>query len=90
MKTKSSQNKTVEKFFLCQCHAEGVWITKESNEKEFYFSLWGQGRYPKTPRLWDRLRNCWKILTTGVAYEDQIVLSSDTAKKMANFIVGNL
>ncbi len=84
------RKKDIEKFFFCECHAEGVWITKDAIDKVFYLSLWGNGYSPKTPRLWDRLRTCWKILTTGTAFEDQIVLSSKTAKNMANFISSNI
>ncbi len=90
IKTKSGQNKTFEKFFFCECHAEGMWIVKEATDKEFYFSFWGQGISPRTPRLWDRLRSCWKILRTGVAYEDQLVISSETARRIASFIYSSI
>ncbi len=82
--------KDLERFFFCECHGEGMLVTKFAGENQFYFSYWGQGFHPKAQSFWDRIRGCWKIITTGNAYDDELVLSAETAKKMAHFLISNI
>lgn len=75
-----------EKFFKCDCHGEGMFITRFEEEEEFYFSYWGQGFYPRNMGLWQRIKMCWQILWKGEAFEDEIILHKDKAGEMAVWI----
>jgi hypothetical protein len=37
-----------EKFLKCDCHGEGMLVTKFDDEPVFYFSYWRQGLDPVT------------------------------------------
>ena len=36
--------------------------------------------------FWARLRSCWKILTTGYPYGDQVILCAEQMEKLAEYI----
>jgi len=69
--------------FICSCGSEGITIEKFSDEDELYLSVWERGfSYPMT---WiQRLKHIWQILRNGKLYGDQLVLSPDTARALAN------
>lgn len=72
-------------FTLCSCFGEGLRLVYWDDDKDFYVSMWkdrGDGR-----TCWrQRFRHIWRILTKGEPWEDEIILSMDEAKKMAQFI----
>ena len=80
------KDKDSEIFVKCDCHAEGMFVTRFEGEGEFYFSYWGRGITPRNMRLWERVKLCWKVLSTGNAYEDEIILSKDKAGMLAAWI----
>ena len=88
-----------EKFFKCDCHSEGMLITKFDNEEEMYFSYWRQGIDPIKLSWWMRLKLCWMALTKRNYFEDEIILNKEKAMELAlwiqdehktKFAVGNL
>lgn len=78
--------KDSEIFFKCDCHGEGMFVTRFEDEEEFYFSYWAQGLCPRNMTLRQRIRLCWKVLWTGEAFEDEIILHKDKAGEMAVWI----
>ena len=79
-----------EKFIKCDCHSEGMLITKFDDEEELYFSYWREGINPIKLSWWMRLRLCWMALTKGNYYEDQVILNKEKAIELASWIVLNV
>lgn len=73
------------KFFECSCSSELLSVDKFDDEPEIYMSIWYRG-VPR-PMSWrDKFRYCWRIITHGSPYGDQIVLSKETATDLADHI----
>ena len=75
-----------EKFIKCDCHSEGMLITKFDDEEELYFSYWREGINPIKLSWWMRLRLCWMVLTKGNVYNDQVILNKEKAMELALWI----
>ena len=46
----------------------------------------------KRNSLWQRIRHCWQILTTGTPYGDSVVFDKQTVEELRNHldeIIGN-
>ena len=78
-----------EKFLKCDCHGEGMLVTKFDDEPVFYFSYWRQGLDPVKLTWWMRLKLCWMVLVKGNYYEDEIILNKETATELADWIKEN-
>lgn len=78
-----------QQFFSCDCNAEGVLLSKFDDEDDIYLAIYTYGQFHSKPTIWNRIKYCWHHLTTGRIYQDQIVLDSKTAKKLANWIIKN-
>jgi len=91
-------------FIECECRAHLLLIesdveifdstnsntTKPRVRQEFDLAMFTYGTYHKKPTFWERLRIIWNYLKTGRMHEDQIILSPDEAKKLADFINDNI
>ena len=75
-----------EKFIKCDCHGEGILVTKYDDEEEMYFSYWREGMNPIKLSWWMRLKLCWMVLTKGNVYDDQVVLNKEKAMELALWI----
>jgi hypothetical protein len=78
-----------EKFIKCDCHSEGMLITKFDDEEELYFSYWREGINPIKLSWWMRLKLCWMVLTKGNVHDDQVILNKEKSKELANWINEN-
>ena len=79
-----------EKFIKCDCHGEGILITKFDDEEEMYFSYWRQGINPIKLSWWMRLKLCWMALTKGNVYDDQVILNKEKAIELASWVLLNV
>ena len=80
--------KVWRKFIECACGMEGIMISYEyeDKEKEVYFidlALFSFGSLGNQLSLQKRLKCCWRTLTTGYPYTDQIMLDKKRAKELA-------
>jgi hypothetical protein len=75
-----------EKFVKCDCHGEGMLVTKFDGEEEMYFSYWRQGIDPTKLSWWMRLKLCWMVLTKGSYFEDEVILNKEKAIELALWI----
>jgi len=58
-------------------------ISYDVKEKDFlYISLFGHNLHHSFCCWSNRLRHIWKIIVTGVPYEDEFLLTQDQAKKL--------
>ena len=76
-----------EKFIKCDCHSEGILVTKFDDEEEIYFSYWREGINPIRLSWWMRLKLCWMVITKGNYYEDQVILNKEKSKELALWIL---
>ena len=79
-----------EKFFKCDCHSEGMLVTKFDDGEEIYFSYWREGVNPIKLSWWMRLKLCWMVLTKGNVYDDQVILNKEKAIELASWILLNV
>lgn len=75
------------KFFDCECHTECIELQPEKEDKFIYFSIYKFGGKDRKTPFFTKIKYIWKIIKTGNPYEDQIVLSNQTAKEMAEYIL---
>ena len=72
----------------CACYGEAIEVTYWPNDDipdEIWFSIWKQGfDYPLGWR--EKVRWCWNILRNGKLWADNIVVSPEQAKQVADFI----
>ena len=72
----------------CVCHGEALEVTHWPNKDcpdEIWFSIWQQGF--TVPLCWrERFRWCWNILRKGKPWKDNIILTPEKAKEVADFI----
>lgn len=68
---------------ICSCSTEILRLCQYPNEKEIYLSIHSM---QLNVSLWDKLKHCWKILTTGQPYGDQVVLSDESVKTLSKFM----
>lgn len=81
--------KEKKKFLECSCYSEGILVSKFDDENEFYFSFWSRGINPTKLTAWTRIKLCCKVLFTGQCYGDEVILSQELSKELANFIDKN-
>ena len=75
-----------EKFIKCDCHSEGILVTKFDDGEEMYFSYWKEGINPIKLSRWARQQQSRKVLTKGNYYDDQVVLNREKAMELALWI----
>ena len=75
-----------EKFIKCDCHGEGILVTKYDDEEEMYFSYWREGMNPIKLSWWMRLKLCYLALFKGNFYGDQVILNKEKAMELALWI----
>ena len=72
----------------CECYGEALEVTHWRNKDcpdEFWFAIWQQGF--KVPLCWrEKIRWCWNILRKGKPWKDNIILTPEHAKQVADFI----
>lgn len=80
---KNNNNKS--EFFECACSGHAMNVMKFENEEEVYISIWKRGTVDNMS-MWQKLRNCWKVLRDGTPYEDEVVLNKETQTKLVKML----
>lgn len=75
--------KVIRKFITCSCESEAILLEKYKGEDEVYLSLFGRGLNIKRYNIKDRIRHIWHIIVKGFPYTDEIVLSKEKVKELA-------
>ncbi len=75
-----------EKFYSCDCGAEGIVLSCEQEDEEntyyIYMSLFEHYYHGKILSFLERIKWCLQILKNGKPYLDCIVLNTDIAKEL--------
>jgi len=75
--------KIKELFIKCDCHTEILNIERDDDVGMYYFCIY---EVDKNKMDWkQRFRYCWKVLTSGKAFNDQMVLSEQSMNELAEF-----
>lgn len=78
------------KFFPCDCGDEGIMISYEMEEDgmpSIDLAFFGYGHQDKTLDLKSRIRFCWKVLTTGRPWADEVIMNSKTAGELGKELI---
>ena len=78
-------------FVECSCGTEGISVSRWDGDPEVSLSLWSRDYYSGSRLGWrQRLRFAWQALSTGEPYLDQIVLTDDDARRLADALRGGV
>jgi hypothetical protein len=84
-----------KEYFECNCgneilrvQSETYFVGKNQFSQEYYFAIFSH-KHDK-PSIWNRIIIACKFILTGKIYADQIILSTDEANKLTQFISKNL
>jgi hypothetical protein len=75
-----------QQFFLCDCSTEGILVTKYKEDKEVYLAIYTIGQFIEKPSLFERLKYAWYHIRTGKKYEDHVILTTEKANELSNFL----
>lgn len=81
----------------CECHthllkiqSNGEFYNNKKIVEDFDFAMFSYGNYIKKPGIIERIKGAFKYVWTGEMYSDQICLGKEEAKKLVDFINGEL
>ena len=77
----------------CDCYGSALEIERDVWDKDyrrFWFSIWKRGRDRGSLCWRERIRWCWNILTTGNPWADDIIVTDNEAREIAEFILKHL
>jgi hypothetical protein len=77
---------------LLQVQSDTDYYVNKDGSKQvrqsIYLMMFGYGN--QKPPFWSRLSIAWKYIKTGKLYADQLTLTPEEAKKLADFINGQI
>lgn len=65
---------------------EGMGIDYDPEDKLYYFSYWSEGITNKTLSFRQKLRYCWNVITSGKAFNDELIFRQQDVNKMITFL----
>jgi len=81
-------------YYPCKCHSEVINIERDIDvfekghwDASIYFAIYHYGTQNPRPTFRNKLRHCWQILKTGKNYPDNIILSTEDAKKLGDELI---
>jgi hypothetical protein len=81
---------TEELLIACQCKSEVISFISFPEDGDVYVSLYSHYYTNNNLNLKQRLKYVWHVLKTGKAHTDQIVLSKENTKTIADWINNNI
>lgn len=76
-----------ELFIKCECHGEGIEITRDDELNQYYLAFWGYGfNNNKKFSFWRRLIFAWMLIIKGTLYNDMVILDDNKATELVDFI----
>ena len=86
---------SIERRFECSCRGEQLCVNVDKEDTDstnlkpqvniamLYYNNDGKHSFK------DRIKYVWEVLRTGKIYRDQVILSNDKARDLANYILDN-
>ena len=79
-----------QEFFSCDCHSEGMLVTDWGGGEDDYdisVALFTVGSWTPKRTLLSRIKYAWQHLRTGKIWEDEIILTYDTAERLGTYLL---
>jgi hypothetical protein len=76
-------NKTIK----CACYNELLHLEWDEELQQVYASIWGPYLVDTKLSWRQRLRYCWRILTKGRPYGDQLVLEKSHVAELVDYLI---
>ena len=71
-------------YYKCSCHGEGIMLQYYFNEPTVDLSFWQLGFDDKRLSWKNKVRYIWQVLTTGLPYNDMVILTKKEAGRLGN------
>lgn len=81
---------TKELLISCECKGEIMSFISFPEDGDIYVSLYSHYYVNNNLNLMQRLKYVWNVLITGKVHTDQIILSKENAKTIADWIKNNV
>lgn len=72
-----------QKWIECSCHDEGIMLAVDEDFSTIDLALFKFGKFSGSLSLKEKFRYCLRVLFKGTPFLDEIVLSKDNAKELA-------
>lgn len=78
-----------EKFYSCDCGAEGVALSKEFDGDGYvYLAFFNQSLHSVNALTFkERIRSIWQIITKGTVWNDMVILNPKVAKELGEDLI---
>ena len=76
------------KIHVCDCFTHGFSVNADAELGVVFLASWTQGRAGQDLAWADRIRWAWKVVSTGQPYDDELVLSPESAERLAQALMG--
>lgn len=74
-------------FLQCGCTQEVIVFEYDHSDQLASVAIYEtKSSYNNKLSLWQRIRYCWRCLTTGYVYHDQIMLNNKHLKELKTFL----
>ena len=78
---------TNNRFFKCECSTHALEAEYDSEDEQYNFTIWHYGHQGDVPMSFkERVRWCWRILTTGNPWADAVILSEKSKVELVNYL----
>lgn len=74
-------------YIPCECHTEGVVINHDDETDTFDLSFVTNNKCALQLGWIERFKLCCKVLMTGKIYNDQVIISKQSANLMINHLI---
>ena len=75
---------TNNRFFKCECGTHALETEYDGEENQYNFTIWHYGDVPISFK--ERVRWCWRTLTTGNPWADRVILSEKSKVELVEFL----
>jgi len=78
---------TNNRFFKCECGTHTLETEYDDELNQYNFTIWHYGHQGDVPMSFkERVRWCWRILTTGNPWADAVILSEKNKVELVNYL----
>ena len=74
-------------FIPCECHTEGVVINHDDETDTFDLSFVTNNKHALQLGWIERFKLCWQVLKNGKIYNDQVIISKNSANMMVDHLI---
>lgn len=78
--------KIISDYIICECHSEILYIEYDESIKQADLCIYHSCDYGSKLSWKNRIRYCWKVMSTGKPYSDQMVVSRAGLRKLKNLL----